>query len=64
MFSCAGGFLFIVHLCAVRDNCVHCSVSHEEGAISMFSIDQKMHSHLCFIVFHYDMQYHIKLERA
>ena len=49
--------LFSYAHCAVRDDSVQLLrgdlFSHEEGAISMFSMDQKMRAHLCFVVFHF-----------
>ncbi len=39
-----------------RKNMIYCVrdlFSHEEGAISIFSMDQKMRAHLCFVVFLY-----------
>ncbi len=58
MFDCDRGDLFTVQLYghwAVRDDCVQLLrgdlFSPEEGAISMFSFDQKM-SAQCSFVFH------------
>jgi hypothetical protein len=57
MFNCDRGDLFTVQLWAVRDDCVQLLrgdlFSPEEGAISIFNIDQKMRAHLCFVVFLY-----------